>query len=700
MISRDDLLNETAEIPMPQGETAQQLQRVALSDITSNNDTRTPEMAGVIPAITKLMVNAKSAGIVNASPDRDGIRRRIHLLSKLHGNYYGNLTLVGMSEFLGNPSITVNNNHITLENAIVNGKQTTIRIPRTKDGSILLKWPKKSFYDYHLNSLLEFIRHTNIEPHLAQNLSLMASAGFFSFYDGEYSPYDLYTAAEMLKEDLLNTYNDSLSEEWLLYRKMFFETAEHYLTGGCEETILAAVAGDSEIEEYVKELFDACRTNFFRLKEIRQNAAYINNSFCVIGSDATSMTDNGTTPIQENYTLVGTYAVIANMILSGEFLSEAPLFISVIIALIFSFAVVFAAKHLKTGKSLVTGISSLVILSIGLWIYFYLTKQYIASAVPIVSTALSFITITIIDFLASNKEKAFLHSAFSRYISPEVIKDIINDPSKLNLGGEKREMTAIFTDIQGFSTFSEKLDPTQLVALLNKYLTRMSNIIMENSGIVDKYEGDAIIAFWGAPLKTENHAALACRSALAMKKAEKELNKIFAEENLCPVPIFTRIGINTGDMVVGNMGAENKMDYTIMGNAVNLAARLEGVNKQYHTGGILISEYTREQAGDEFLSRRLDRVRVVGVNTPLRLYELLALKTEASPELINRLIEWDKAIEHYETQNFETAMKSFAALYTQLPDDNVAKLYTIRSTNYITTPPPADWDGVNNLTEK
>jgi adenylate cyclase len=180
-----------------------------------------------------------------------------------------------------------------------------------------------------------------------------------------------------------------------------------------------------------------------------------------------------------------------------------------------------------------------------------------------------------------------------------------------------------------------------------------------------------------------------------MKAAEKELNKAFLEEGLSPSPIFTRIGIKTGDMVVGNMGAENTMDYTIMGNAVNLAARLEGVNKQYHTGGILISEYTKEKIGDEFLLRRLDRVRVVGINTPLRLYELLAMNSER-----NALETWEKAIDLYEQAKFTEALKHFETLFKTCPDDKVAELYLSRCNAFITNPPPPQWDGINNLTEK
>jgi len=699
MIGREDLFDENVLPPVPQGETAVQMQRVALADITANSDTKTPEMAGVMPAITKLLQQARSAGTVNAGPDTDGIRRRIHLLMKLHGNYYGNLAIAGMREFLGSPQITVNNSVIILKDAFVNGIQRDIRIPRTRDGSVLLKWPNKSFYDYNMSSLYDFIRHTILEQHLVENFYIMEDWGFFSFYDGQYNPLDLYIAAENIKNELLEQYCDVLSKEWLNLRREFFAVSEDYLSGGYEDILLDLVAGDEWLEDYVQELFTATRNQFNRMISIRQNAAFLEGAFCVIGLDATSMIDVGTTPFAEDFPNVGTYAVLANMLLSGEFLSEAPLFVSVLIALIFSFAVVFAANHLRSGRSLAAGLG-ILILAVMLLGFFHLTKIYIASAVPLVATSLSFLLVTIINFLGANREKAFLHSAFSRYLSPQVLSEIIADPSKLNLGGEKREMTAIFTDVQGFSTFSEKLDPTQLVRLLNKYLTAMSNIIMENIGTIDKYEGDAIIAFFGAPLTRADHAALACRSSIAMKRAEVELNKIFLEEGLIQMPIFTRIGINTGDMVVGNMGAENKMDYTIMGNAVNLAARLEGVNKYYKTGGILISEYTHEQAGEGFICRKLDRVRVVGIKTPLRLYELLALESEADDDMYKRLERWNKALSLFEEREFSEAAKMFSALHKDYPSDHVAEFYAGRSTMFMENPPDSGWDGVNNLTEK
>jgi class 3 adenylate cyclase/CheY-like chemotaxis protein len=293
-----------------------------------------------------------------------------------------------------------------------------------------------------------------------------------------------------------------------------------------------------------------------------------------------------------------------------------------------------------------------------------------------------------------------LKDAFSRYLSPVVVDEIIQDPSKLNLGGEKREMTVIFTDIQGFSTIAEQLEPVRLVSLLNLYLSTMSGIITENRGTIDKYEGDAVIAFFGAPLHQENHAALACRSALQMKEAEKILNKRILEEQLSPLPIFTRIGINSGAMVVGNMGSENKLNYTVMGNAVNLAARLEGVNKQYRTGGILISEYTKGAIGDEFLCRSLDRVRVVGISSPLRIYEVTGFREGADANSMERLAAWERAVDFFEKRQFEQSEGLFEDLAKADAGDSTARIYISRCRAFIANPPPDDWDGVNNLTQK
>ena len=668
---------------------------LALKNITDRGDHKTREMAGVMPALHKLLTRAKGAGFVNAVPDSDGLRRRVNLLTKYNGDYYGQMSLVAIQKMLGWSSIEVTDKVITLK--LENGKD--VRVPRTQDGSLLLKWPKKSFYDYKVMSLIELIQYTMLEPYLADNIGLMHDSGFFYCWEEGMTPWEYFSAAVDIKNNAFAN-NGRADDQWLTMKQKFFDTCGAFLNGKYEEIILSDVSGDSETEDFVRELFDVCRDQYNRLAEIRKNTGVLRDSFCVIGSDATSMTDNGLITFQESYPNVGTYAVAANMLLSGEFLDDAPWFVSAIIAFLYSFVIGFLISRFDTYKSIITGVSGLVILTGAFLIFFSITKTYIGFAAPLFATLGTFVGIMISKFLTTSREKAFIHSAFSRYLAPDVINEIINDPDKLNLGGEKRDMTAIFTDIQSFSTISEQLDPTQLVKLLNRYLTTMSNIIMENRGTIDKYEGDAIIAFFGAPLFHAEHPALACRSALAMKAAEAELNIAIAEEKMSPIPLFTRIGINTGDMVVGNMGAENKMDYTIMGNAVNLAARLEGVNKQYRTGGILISEYTKDRIGDEFLIRPLDRVRVVGIYTPLRLFEVLAVKEKATESELKAVDVWEKAIVLYEQKSFKDALSMFNSLLEKNPNDRVADLYAGRCKTYIENTPPPEWDAINNLTEK
>lgn len=304
-----------------------------------------------------------------------------------------------------------------------------------------------------------------------------------------------------------------------------------------------------------------------------------------------------------------------------------------------------------------------------------------------------------VSFIISEREKSFLRKAFGTYLSGDVINEMIEDPSMLKLGGQKKWITAMFTDVKGFSTISEALDAEHLVKLLNIYLSGMSDIILEQRGTIDKYEGDAIISFFGAPVDYKEHARLACRAAVLMRRKEVELNELFMREGMSPNPLLTRIGINTGDMVVGNMGTERKMDYTIMGNAVNLAARLEGVNKQYGSW-LLISDMTKNEIGDEFITRRFDRVRVVGINTPVQLWELVELKEAVDSATLDFLRRFEEAHCVFDRRDWKEAFKLFKALRDERPDDGPSDAYLRKCEAFIQKPPADNWDGVFSLTQK
>jgi adenylate cyclase len=246
---------------------------------------------------------------------------------------------------------------------------------------------------------------------------------------------------------------------------------------------------------------------------------------------------------------------------------------------------------------------------------------------PLITLVIVYIAIVVIYYRTEVRSRKWITSVFGKYVSPVVIENLIKNPDKLNLGGEKRNITIFFSDIRGFTPISEKLKPEELVHLLNEYLTEMTSIILKNEGLVDKYMGDAIMAFWGAPLDQPDHAELACESSLEMMDKLKELKKKWEKEG---IPSFDiGIGLNSGDAIVGNMGSSSRFDYTAMGDSVNLASRLENLNKTYGTN-IIISENTYKLVKDKYKTRKIDVVKVKGKTKPIAIYELLSKRPKSS----------------------------------------------------------------------
>ncbi len=266
----------------------------------------------------------------------------------------------------------------------------------------------------------------------------------------------------------------------------------------------------------------------------------------------------------------------------------------------------------------------------------------------------------------------------------------------INLGGEKRNITIFFSDIRGFTAISEKLDPEDLVHLLNEYLTEMTLIITKNQGLVDKYMGDAIMAFWGAPLDQPSHAEIACSSSLEMIEKLRELQKKWKKEG---IPSFDiGIGLNSGNAIVGNMGSKSRFDYTAMGDNVNIASRMEGLNKMYGTN-IIIAEHTYKIVKDKFETRKLDAVRVKGKKKPILIYELLSGNDNLSKKQRDFVQNFEEGLELYFKKKWKTAIKSFQEAL-KVMDDTVSHLFINRCKEFIKNPPPKDWDGIWELKSK
>lgn len=302
-------------------------------------------------------------------------------------------------------------------------------------------------------------------------------------------------------------------------------------------------------------------------------------------------------------------------------------------------------------------------------------------------------------FFAQEKEqKRIIKLAFSQYLSPKVVDSLIASPEKLSLGGESREMTVFFSDLAGFTALSEQMKPEELVQLLNEYLSDMCNVILEHDGTVDKFIGDAIMAFWGAPLDQPDHAELACFAAFDMQQYMVEFRREMGfDEGTNQMGV--RMGINSGPMVVGNMGSRQRMNYTIMGDAVNLASRLEGANKFYTTDTI-ISQSTYDLAKESIEARELDTVKVVGKNDPVTIYQLMGRKgkiPDASSELI---FLFHDALAAYKARVFGEAMKRFEKVLKMAPHDGPSQCYMSRCQSFLQASPPPGWDGVFQLTSK
>lgn len=289
------------------------------------------------------------------------------------------------------------------------------------------------------------------------------------------------------------------------------------------------------------------------------------------------------------------------------------------------------------------------------------------------------------------KEGVFVKDTFKRYLSASVVDQIIKDPSKLKLGGEERELTVFFSDMSGFTAMSETMDPQKLVGLLNEYLSAMTDSIFLQQGTLDKYEGDAVMAFWGAPLAQEDHARRACWAALDNRSRLKEMCKAWEAKGL---PTFDiRIGINTGRMVVGNVGSQQHMGYTVLGDSVNTGARLEQANKLYGTH-ILISEATRLAAGGAVDVREIDLLELRGKKKALRVYELLGLAYQLPAARLAGYRLYEEGLGHYRRQSWDEAESALRGAIAALGEDKASSVLLQRVLVFRHHPPPKDWDGV------
>jgi adenylate cyclase len=412
-----------------------------------------------------------------------------------------------------------------------------------------------------------------------------------------------------------------------------------------------------------------------------------------IGGSAPGILDLRPTPFSPVYPGVEILATALDNILSKDYIRiPSPFVLFFFIGLLSLITAVGSSLLKKIWMTVPFAIFCLGLLASVTSLAFVL-GYWLEFVAPGFAVVVSFTAAMVLNYSFEGRQKRFIKTVFRHYLSPDVIDRVLEDPSLLRLGGEKRIITSFFSDVAGFTSISESLSPEELVNLLNDFLSEMTDIILSYAGTLDKYEGDAIIAFWNAPLDQPDHAMRACHAALECQKRLEELRPVFAQKS--GHELYMRVGLNSGPAVVGNMGSHSRFDYTAMGDTINMASRLEGACKHYSVP-ILVGDTTFQMAKDAIAAREVDLIRVVGKSKPERVYQILEEKSQASQDIQENVATFHQALDLYRNKRWDDALN----LFRKIKDDKLSAVYVSRIEQLKQNPPPGDWSGVYDLTQK
>lgn len=641
---------------------------------------------GMSVPIMPLVTAFQTVSFSNTMPDSDGVQRRVPLLWKVEGRLMRHPSLTLAIELLGgNPASLSPGPGPSLGFSDSTGRSWTV--PVDERGQMIVNWTGTwdAFPSFSISGVLDAasLETAYLEALRALDRSGMADALASRIAAGE--PWSVGPPAEY-EAELLSTAQQAVERLEELVRQKAGDTGP----------------GDEQKQRKRKEQLETRRSVLARARYLRgelthrlqQLEGFVRNKVCCVGATASALTDFIVTPCQANFPGVGLHADALGTILSQRFISRLrpPAELLLIAALALLSGILFTRSSLHAGLFLGVAllgadwvVSAALLTSHGLW-------------VPVVGPwmviCLNCCALLTLRYFTEVRQKNEVEKMFGYYLSPEVIQQLRDDPSKLRRGGEETEITALFTDLAGFSTVSEQMSPTEVVALLNEYLGDCTEVMMKHHGTLERYEGDAIRCMFGAPIHHPDHAARACLAALEMQRVVLGLR----EKNRAAgrTEFKMRLGLNTGRAVVGNIGARNRFNFTMQGDSVNLAARLEGTNKTYGTS-MCLGETTFRQAGHDFEVRELDIVRVAGRSYALHIYELLSRRGELDPTTARIRELFLEGLEAYRARRWKVALAHFENAGQQGRADPPSEVYIKRCQAFLDTPPPDDWDGVTDV---
>ncbi len=709
---------------------------------------------GIEPPIDSYMEVCKGIGYAQTEADEDGSVRRYPLILVYNKRIFPSLALMMICEYLNVDLQTIEikpGSKVLLPNAVYpDSSVKNIEIPIDSRGKMLVNWvgdwTSPNFHHVShvaITGFSDLIQKENILKRL-KTLSLtdkdildpeifINSLDKYGFESGDMVT-ESYTeligshySYEMIKAKKELTVEGFL-EKYPMFDESWFENVQqNYEEIKYNHRILEVLQAEpglnlEEVAEKINEKnYDKVLRGYALMKHLIEEGGPrredyplmfsapnidrkvylpedIKDKIFFYGLTAAGTWDLNPMPFNDRYPMLGLHANAFNTIVTGQFLKKLSTFgnwgVILLLGILLG-AVIPLFKPIKSAMVVTVLIVGYVIF--GQWM-FQSAGMWIDVLGPLMVIIASYMAITVYNFFSEEKEKKMIRGIFSRYVTKSVVDELIKNPEMVKLGGEKRELTVFFSDVTGFTTISESLTPEELVGLLNEYLTAMTTIVLEYDGMIDKYEGDAIMAVFGAPVPYKDHAVRACKVSIDMQKRLAELRDKWREEG--KPELTARIGVNTGPMVVGNMGAMDRLDYTVMGDSVNLGSRLEGANKQYGTF-MMISEYTLEHVKNEIETRFLDSLRVKGKKLPVKVYEILETKERGVQEEKKKTIElYEKGIGFYLNKDWDKGIEAFENALAADPEDAPSKVYLSRCRDFKINPPPDDWDGVYVMTTK
>jgi class 3 adenylate cyclase/CHASE2 domain-containing sensor protein len=687
-------------------------------------DSRVPEMRveglpaasregrSLVTPLFPFFEKSRGVGLVNAEYDTDGVLRRPPAYLLWERKPYPYLGLAAGATALVEPGetsrIRVRPTEILVD-ACPAGEgppRRSVRIPLDDEGRILVNWAGNESSRRDWFSHIPFVqavsayedRYVFLDTNF-RNLIVKTAEDTGEPYHPEYLKLSDHLQDALAGRQVLSPQEfQSLESKLDAIREAILKEQAEEVAGINAQ--LPKLAGKEmllrrtrEARDRIQAQMNALRAPYDREKEIRR---LVEGKICLIGAAHSGSGDLHSTPLGPGTPGVDVHANVANMVLTGQTIRRGPPWVDFAYLSVVGLLVSLAVVHWKTGASLLVSAVVVGAAFAGYWALFTKPVILISGSGPLLSAGLTYLGVVIFKELVTQRSKRKLQRELERSTSPEMVKILLEHPEFLS---KPRSMTGtfLFTDVAGFTSISEKMTPDVLFPFINRMLDTIAQALKAHQAYIDKYVGDGVVALFGMPVSSPDHAKNACLAALECQVRLKALNEEFLREGLPPIRV--RIGVNSGDTKSGMMGAVDRSSYTAMGDPINLASRLEGANKSYNTY-IMIGEQTLELVRGQFIVRELDRIRVVGKKLPVSVFELIAPAGALVPFPQGFLEGYGRAMKLFQGRQWGEALEAFQALLRIKPGDKPCENYVERAGEFLAHPPPADQEIVFELHSK